>query len=168
MTDTPEPLTVEQSRPNLGFAVLAVVKYQRRCGMLRVEPDLSHEVYAAYEKALDTLIAAARREGAQPWIDAMDAVYTTWMMDMPADPREAINKIIAWEQSVALDPAVCREARDLVNSGAQQMRDRAEKVAMDTFETLLDASPPVNNVGPATAVSIAKSIASLPLETPNP
>jgi hypothetical protein len=65
MTDTPEPLTVEQSRPNLGFAVLAVVKYQRRCGMLRVEPDLSHEVYAAYEKALDTLIAAARREGAQ-------------------------------------------------------------------------------------------------------
>jgi hypothetical protein len=63
--DTPEPLTVEQSRPNLGFAVLAVVKYQRRCGMLRVEPDLSHEVYAAYEKALDTLIAAARRDGAQ-------------------------------------------------------------------------------------------------------
>jgi hypothetical protein len=62
MSDTPEPLTVEQSRPNLGFAVLAVVKYQRRCGMLRVEPDLGHEVYAAYEKALDTLIAAARRE----------------------------------------------------------------------------------------------------------
>jgi hypothetical protein len=119
MTDTPEPLTVEQSRPNLGFAVLAVVKYQRRCGMLRVEPDLSHEVYAAYEKALDTLIAAARREEGN-WKRAVEDALMLWSMSCPDDPREALNRLLVQEAAVALDPAVSAEARALIQRGITQ------------------------------------------------
>ncbi len=38
------------------------------------------------------------------------------------NPRKALEDIIAWNQKIALDPAVSQEARDLVESGANKAR----------------------------------------------
>jgi len=50
------------------------------------------------------------------WKDAViDATVVDWIFTKAheSDPRKAVNDLLAWQQKIALDPAVSKEAHDL-------------------------------------------------------
>lgn len=66
-------------------------------------------LYALPQSAIEASFRAAV-------IDALvvDCIY---QKEHDTDPRKALSDLIAWEQKIALDPAVSKEARDLIERG---------------------------------------------------
>jgi hypothetical protein len=65
----------------------------------------------------DKLASAMAEQPSDPWRDAVDEALTLYGMTASADPLESLNRLIAWECSVQLDPKVSSAAAALVESG---------------------------------------------------
>ncbi|MHB8413894.1 MAG: hypothetical protein ACYDB1_00670 [Acidiferrobacteraceae bacterium] len=87
-----------------------------------VEQKGCGNAWLTYKVACALRLAA--RQGASAPDDAWKAavidaliVACIYRAEHDADPRLAINELIAWEQEMALDPAISKEARDLIERG---------------------------------------------------
>lgn len=61
---------------------------------------------------------AIESEEQNPWKEAIITEMVLWET-LPTEgetPREALNRMIAWEQTVALDPRVSEDARNLIEA----------------------------------------------------
>jgi hypothetical protein len=106
-------------------AAPAQADFERRpCGDLRHAKWLDPECYGA--GACQSLkFKAAPAQARDPWRDAIDEALVSSCLDCigPNDtPTQALARLIQWEKTMALDPAISKEARDLVASGAAQSR----------------------------------------------
>lgn len=63
------------------------------------------------------------------WKDAiLDACIVDWILtaEHETDPRKAVNDLLAWQQKIALDPAVSKEAHDLHTTIEQRVKEAWE------------------------------------------
>lgn len=71
-------------------------------------------------------------ERLRPWYDAMDEAMVTAYLgiaDPQANPRDVLHKIIDWHTMVALDPAVSKDAQDLIDLGRNTERPKDHEIA---------------------------------------
>jgi len=75
----------------------------------------------------------------QGWREAVECALLVWMRtaDEFETPREAVQWLIEWEQSVALDPKVSERAKALMGNAAPLIE--AMKAAQESGEALLSA-----------------------------
>lgn len=91
------------------------------------------DIYAAY-KLLESFVAEIER--LQPWQDAIiDACVVDWILtkEHETDPRKAVNDLLAWQQQLALDPAISEPAAKLHTQIAEQT------VEIERLRALVDA-----------------------------
>jgi hypothetical protein len=80
----------------------------------------------------ERLLARAAPSATQPrneWQEAViDALIVNhiYRKEHDSDPRKALNELLAWEQSVALDPKVSAEAEALVEQGRKEAASSIE------------------------------------------
>lgn len=93
--------------------------------------------------AIAALIAEAREAGRREgcaWADAIDRWFVNWHQSPDwnaADPYAEINRQVAWEQSVALDPAVSEDACKLIERGRREGLEEAQDIAPALYMTLI-------------------------------
>lgn len=100
--------------------------------------QLAERVRDACQQAHDMAMAKA-----DEWKDAViDACVVDWVLckEHETDPRRAINDLLAWVHKCALDPAISKEARDLVQRAeqAEQDRDWLRAALKKTYRLLTD------------------------------
>jgi len=90
----------------------------------------------ATAKLLRKVASSLRRN---PWRDALiDALVVNFILspENENDPRKAIQDLIAWEQKLALDPAVSQDAADLIERGRKQAGTVAAICELDGCKAL--------------------------------
>jgi hypothetical protein len=88
------------------------------------------------QAALDAAVAAARGEERRQWITAIDEAMVCshiGVFNDGDDPRAALNKVLAWHQTVALDPAVSSDAQALIECGRAEERERCARICESVY-----------------------------------
>jgi hypothetical protein len=95
------------------------------------------DIYAAF-KLLESFVAEIERLQGEvlvlgEWKEAViDATVVDWIFTKAheRDPRKAVNDLLAWQQQIALDPAVSKEAHELHG----QIKDLKEAISTERID----------------------------------
>lgn len=87
------------------------------------------------QAAFDAAVAAAVAQERRQWITAIDEAMVCshiGVFNDGDDPRAALNKVLAWHQVIALDPAVSSDARALQDRARAEERERCARICDTT------------------------------------
>ena len=101
---------------------------QLEADLVEMTNDASEAIVAAAEQRDRAVKAEAERDAALKWKEAVLDACTIAFLDWDEnDPRKTIADLIAWEQKIALDPQVSKEARELADAAFKKGADAARK-----------------------------------------
>lgn len=141
-----------------------VKEYGYACAAIGAAVEWQPALQSIAAQVLAAIMAHAAQRPADSWRDAVEHELTVLHLSCPDDPKKAIQDLISWHCTIALDPAVSSDARALVERGRQEAQSPAAPAPQDSRPV----PPPVSDdeiIALAAAHGLGNSMRPIGLDT---